>query len=418
LDVPGVTQDKLSIQGERNLLTISGSRGLGASKEKDLGDVLLKERRAGDFARTFVLPEMAQVDKAEAQLNNGLLEVRVPKTESTRRYIVPITRTRTRTTTTTSTTWSTSGGATQQHFVKGGKAAESKGAAGPERTRGDVAGQLKSVHFSAPQLLPIAAQLSNILRYLRQLQRQGGYSARDVTQLQEELLDIEMQRREDGTFGGKPDYEGTSAREALIMSLLHRAHRVASSMLAASEVDKTYEPVEGELEEIEANLEDLIREPPSGRVFDEQLHKLQERLDAVDAQRKNAAFPGPRDEGPLHGQAFLHNLLEHCYDLVTQLQNPSAHAGEIDPQLRRLHALLKQKVEMLEALRRKGPTMESELRSIRDSLIEVERNRIAGVFGGAPSAPPPKGQAVLSSLLHRAYRLLHLLEVNAEAAED
>lgn len=393
VDLPGVAEDQLSVQGEHNVLTIRGDRASPDAKGNDRGDVVLKERTDGRFVRSFVLPETAQLDKAEAQLANGLLCVTIPKGTAPRKHVVPIRRT---------------APSVAQGSVRSTADTTSQARAERQRT-GGASAEYPAARLVAPELLPLAAQLLDVLRRLYQLRRQRGYALHDVAQLQDALREIEMHRRADGTFGGRADYAGTSAREALLMSLLSRAHRLASSLLNAAEIDPANEPLEKELGEIEAALIELGREA-SVRADDERLHRLQERLDAVDAKRHNAAFPGPRGE-PLPGQAFLHNLLEHCYDLVSRLQDPQAHAGEVDPQLQSLHAQLKQVVNTLEDLDRRGSPPASTLQAIRDSLLELERHRIAGVFGGSPSAPPPKGQAVLSSLLHRAFRLLRIMEL-------
>ena len=44
-------------------------------------DYVHLERTYGSFARTFVLPAEVQTDKARATFKDGILELRVPKTE-------------------------------------------------------------------------------------------------------------------------------------------------------------------------------------------------------------------------------------------------------------------------------------------------------------------------------------------------
>ena len=43
------------------------------------------ERSYGSFSRSFTLPAEVQTDKAKATFKNGLLEVRVPKTEEAKK---------------------------------------------------------------------------------------------------------------------------------------------------------------------------------------------------------------------------------------------------------------------------------------------------------------------------------------------
>jgi len=76
-----VTDDSLIIEGERKY----------EHEEKDKGGVYRSERRYGKFYRQIPLPEGANVDQANAQFNNGVLEVTLPVPErKTNRREIPI----------------------------------------------------------------------------------------------------------------------------------------------------------------------------------------------------------------------------------------------------------------------------------------------------------------------------------------
>ncbi len=76
--LPGVTTDDLDIQIENNIVTIKGE-----IKNEQAEDVryLLKERPAGIFQRSIELPNDIDTEKVEAELKNGVLTLRLPKSE-------------------------------------------------------------------------------------------------------------------------------------------------------------------------------------------------------------------------------------------------------------------------------------------------------------------------------------------------
>lgn len=76
-DLPGVKQDDIEMQLDKNRLTISGSRE--AEERKEGESYHLYERSYGNFARTFALPENVDADKIEANLADGVLKVTLPK---------------------------------------------------------------------------------------------------------------------------------------------------------------------------------------------------------------------------------------------------------------------------------------------------------------------------------------------------
>lgn len=79
MEIPGVARDDLDVNLDGNLLTIGGKREL--RKEEQGEDFLWEERIEGRFARTLRLPGVVQEAKIEALYNDGILTVRLPKTE-------------------------------------------------------------------------------------------------------------------------------------------------------------------------------------------------------------------------------------------------------------------------------------------------------------------------------------------------
>ncbi len=80
-DLPGVHQENVDIQFDRNTLTISGTRAATLpSKEKAAQlRVFSAERLSGGFSRSIRLPEHVDSEKIAATFTDGVLQVTVPK---------------------------------------------------------------------------------------------------------------------------------------------------------------------------------------------------------------------------------------------------------------------------------------------------------------------------------------------------
>jgi HSP20 family protein len=78
-DLPGMTDDDVSIEVEDNVLTVSGERKV-EHEESEEGYYRV-ERASGSFARSLTLPEGIDPEAVEASFDKGVLEVRIPKPE-------------------------------------------------------------------------------------------------------------------------------------------------------------------------------------------------------------------------------------------------------------------------------------------------------------------------------------------------
>jgi HSP20 family protein len=76
-DLPGVPESELDINVHNNILTVSGSRA--AEERKEGESFALYERQFGSFSRSFSLPDMADGERIEAKLDNGVLTLTVGK---------------------------------------------------------------------------------------------------------------------------------------------------------------------------------------------------------------------------------------------------------------------------------------------------------------------------------------------------
>lgn len=76
-ELPGLGADEFRIEVAGAELTISGERKL----QESTGTPLRRERVTGPFRRTITLPWELAADKAEASLRDGVLTLRIPKSE-------------------------------------------------------------------------------------------------------------------------------------------------------------------------------------------------------------------------------------------------------------------------------------------------------------------------------------------------
>jgi HSP20 family protein len=76
-DLPGVAEADLDIAVHNNVLSVSGSRA--AEERKDGESYALYERQFGSFSRSFALPDLADGERVEAKLENGVLTLTVAK---------------------------------------------------------------------------------------------------------------------------------------------------------------------------------------------------------------------------------------------------------------------------------------------------------------------------------------------------
>jgi HSP20 family protein len=89
VDLPGVKQEELDIQVDKDVLTLRGARKLERPEVKDAKDAKdakkdgehfrRYERVTGGFVRSFTLPKTVDVEKIGASLKDGVLTLSLPK---------------------------------------------------------------------------------------------------------------------------------------------------------------------------------------------------------------------------------------------------------------------------------------------------------------------------------------------------
>lgn len=88
LEIPGIDKKDIQISLADNLLTIKGETSSDVKEEK--GDYYRHEISNASFARSVSVPGNVDVDKAVANLKDGVLEIKLPKLESSKRKSIAV----------------------------------------------------------------------------------------------------------------------------------------------------------------------------------------------------------------------------------------------------------------------------------------------------------------------------------------
>jgi HSP20 family protein len=76
-DLPGVRESDLEVNLQGNRVTVTGKREAEKTDEHD--KYYIYERSYGAFTRSFTLPDGVEVDKAKAELKDGVLTLFMPR---------------------------------------------------------------------------------------------------------------------------------------------------------------------------------------------------------------------------------------------------------------------------------------------------------------------------------------------------
>ncbi|MGM9993427.1 MAG: Hsp20/alpha crystallin family protein [Candidatus Avigastranaerophilus sp.] len=78
-EIPGIKKEDLDIEIDKNCICINAKKEEEHKEEKDEHSYKKSEFRYGEFSRTVYFPEEIDTEKTEAKLENGILEIKVPK---------------------------------------------------------------------------------------------------------------------------------------------------------------------------------------------------------------------------------------------------------------------------------------------------------------------------------------------------
>ena len=80
-ELPEVKKEDVKVAVENGLLTIVGERKFEKEENKKYHRI---ERAYGRFVRSFIVPDYVEADKVSAEFKDGVLKVRLPKSEKTK----------------------------------------------------------------------------------------------------------------------------------------------------------------------------------------------------------------------------------------------------------------------------------------------------------------------------------------------
>ena len=78
-EIPGLKKKQLNIEVEDGVLTISGDKH--GIEEQEGATVLRRELKASSFKRSFQLGELLDDSRVDANFNDGILSISIPKVE-------------------------------------------------------------------------------------------------------------------------------------------------------------------------------------------------------------------------------------------------------------------------------------------------------------------------------------------------
>ena len=78
-EIPGIKKEDLDIELDKNCICINAKKEEEKCEENEEHSYKKSEFRYGEFSRTVYFPEEVDTDKTEAKLENGILEITVPK---------------------------------------------------------------------------------------------------------------------------------------------------------------------------------------------------------------------------------------------------------------------------------------------------------------------------------------------------
>ncbi len=84
MDIPGVQKDDVKIEVEKNRLTVSGERKSRREAKGDEAKAHLSETYYGSFMRSFTLPAAIDEAQVDAEYGDGVLTIRMPKTQKSK----------------------------------------------------------------------------------------------------------------------------------------------------------------------------------------------------------------------------------------------------------------------------------------------------------------------------------------------
>jgi HSP20 family protein len=85
-DMPGVSSENIELTVEKGILTVTGK-----ADPEEQANAVYRETRIGDYRRIFSLNDSVDTGQIKAEMKDGVLTVRIPKSEKAKPKRIPIT---------------------------------------------------------------------------------------------------------------------------------------------------------------------------------------------------------------------------------------------------------------------------------------------------------------------------------------
>ena len=89
-NVPGFKPEEVEILVSGETLTIQGETKQDLESNGDEAKYLIRERRVSSFSRSLTLPGKLEADQAEAEFENGVLTLTLPKPEQIKPKVISV----------------------------------------------------------------------------------------------------------------------------------------------------------------------------------------------------------------------------------------------------------------------------------------------------------------------------------------
>jgi len=87
-EIPGLSKEDINVQVTDSTLMIKGEKKRDEEIKED--DYYRCERTFGSFTRAVALPSDVKADQVKASFKNGVLEVRLPRTEEAKKKAITV----------------------------------------------------------------------------------------------------------------------------------------------------------------------------------------------------------------------------------------------------------------------------------------------------------------------------------------
>jgi HSP20 family protein len=88
-ELPGVRREDILLDVSDRMLTLSGNKQFAHEDQSESYHMI--ERRYGTFRRTFNIPDVVDINKVDAKLEAGVLQIVLPKLKRSSTRKIPIT---------------------------------------------------------------------------------------------------------------------------------------------------------------------------------------------------------------------------------------------------------------------------------------------------------------------------------------